>query len=235
MKIWIFVEGPSDRLALEALWQTWHRKLRQEGHGIKVISFKNKSEFLRKVGARVAEKLCGNKEDIAVGLPDLYPNRDFENTSWKHDDLTQLQAIQKREVSAALESIYGVPKLQIEKSLERFYASALKHDLEMLLLAAQDKLRRHLGTSEHLGSWRKPVEDQDQNQPPKHIVEQLFRTKSVGKRSYRQTKDAHAILSKVSDLKEIIYDSTNRIQCPVFKALLDWIGEKTGVVAYQEL
>ena len=57
MKIWIFVEGQSDKLALEALWWPWRQELRQVGHAIKIVSLDNKSHFLRKIGARVAEKL----------------------------------------------------------------------------------------------------------------------------------------------------------------------------------
>ena len=121
------------------------------------------------------------------------------------------------------------------EALRRFYPTALKYELEMLLLALPERLGKYLGTDERLGGWRKPVEDQDQNQPPKKIVERLFRTKSHGKRSYRETRDAHALLSKVDDLREIVFDSDNQLQCPVFKALLDWIGDRTGIVAYQPL
>ena len=233
MKVWIYVEGRSDELALKALWESWRAKLRKKGHGIRVIPLDNKSKFFRKIGHLAAEKLIANKEDIVVGLPDLYPNQPYVETIYEHPNLTELESVQKREVSNALQRIFGVDHSQVGQLIERFLPSALKHDLEMLLLAAQRELRGYLGTPDQLGKWRSPVEDQNQQRPPKRIVEELFRTKSKTRYAYRDTKDASAILRNVTDLKTIIYDASNQIKCPVFKALLDWIGGKTGIPAYQ--
>lgn len=232
MNVWIYVEGRSDEIGLSALWRDWKSSLHKDGHRINIIPLNGKPNLFKQIGGRVADKLYGSETDIVVGLPDLYPNMDFEKTMFKHRDLTELKEVQIREVSTGLKKIYDLDNDKIRQLLKRFYPTALKYELEMLLLAAQDKLRSYLGTTEHLGDWHKPVEDQDQNQPPKKIVERLFRTKSQKKRSYRETRDTHAILSKVNDLKEIIYDNNNQIQCPVFKALLDWIGKQTGVCAY---
>lgn len=233
MKVWIYVEGGSDELALKALWESWRAKLRREGHGIKVIPLDNKSKFFRKIGHLAAEKLIANEEDIVIGLPDLYPNQPYAGTRFEHSNMTQLKLIQKKEVSNALKEVFGVNRPQVRQLLERFLPSALKHDLEMLLLAAQDQLRSFLGTPDRLGNWRNPVEDQNQNHPPKRIVEELFRTKSRTRCAYRDTKDASAVLRKVTDIKTIIYNETKQIKCPVFKALLDWIGEKTTIPAYE--
>ena len=57
MKVWIFVEGESDKLALNALWKRWLEKLKVTGWGIKIIPLENKSKFFRKIGPRAAEKL----------------------------------------------------------------------------------------------------------------------------------------------------------------------------------
>ena len=114
--------------------------------------------------------------------------------------------------------------------LQRFYPSALKHDLEMLLLAASDQLRAHLGTSDQLGNWINPVEDQNQGHPPKRVIEQLYMQKKG--RAYLEIKDAVAVLSKVSDLRKLLYSNNRQLKCPVFKSTLDWIGAKTGVPAY---
>ncbi|MFB0553196.1 MAG: DUF4276 family protein [Phycisphaerae bacterium] len=233
MKVWIYVEGESDRLGLLALWTNWLEQLRMAGHGIKVIPLGSKSQFFRKIGHRTARQLYDNNENIVIGLPDLYPNREYVGTQYEHGDLARLMSIQKNEVSKALHNKFNINRPQIRQLLDRFLPSALKHDLEMLLLAAQDQLRSYLGTSDHLGNWRNPVEDQNQNHPPKHIVEELFRTRSRTRRAYRDTIDASAILRNVTDIKMIIYDATNQIKCPVFKALLDWIGEKTTILAYR--
>ena len=80
MKVWIFVEGESDRIALNALWAKWRESLRKAGWGIQIIPLENKSKFFRKIGHRAAEKLTNNEDDLVVGLPDLYPNREYMNS-----------------------------------------------------------------------------------------------------------------------------------------------------------
>ena len=232
MKVWIYVEGESDRLGLLALWDNWREQLRNAGHGIKIIPLDGKSHFFRKIGHRAARQLYDNNENIVIGLPDLYPNREYVGTKYEHRDLTQLMSVQKNEVSSALQNKFNVKRPQVGQLLERFLPSALKHDLEMLLLAAKDQLRSYLGTQDRLGNWRNPVEEQDQNHPPKRKVEELFRTKTRARRAYRDTKDASAVLRNVTDIKTIIYNANNQIECPVFKSLLDWIGEKTEITAY---
>ncbi len=232
MKVWIYVEGESDKLALETLWTNWRQQLRTAGHGIKIIPLNGKSKFFRKIGSRAGEKLYANEEDLVVGLPDLYPNQPYVGTKFNHTDMIQLKSVQKEQVSNALQNIFGVNSSKAQRLLGRFLPSALKHDLEMLLLAAQEELRSYLGTDARLGNWRNPVEDQNQNQPPKRIVEQLFRTKSKAGRAYRDTKDASAVLRNVTDIKTIIYNSNRQVNCPVFKGLVDWVGERTGICAY---
>lgn len=105
--------------------------------------------------------------------------------------------------------------------MARFYASALKHDLEVLLLAATSQLQSRLKTQDKLSGWRLPPEDQNQSKPPKRIVEELFSKYRKGK-SYNDVEDGPAIL-RDADLCEVAK------QCPVFRAMIDWIGEKTGV------
>lgn len=99
----------------------------------------------------------------------------------------------------------------------------------MLLLASINSLRTRLKTTEQLGKWRKPPEDQDQGNPPKRIIEELFRAK-LGK-SYKDTADAAAILRNTT-LRDVIFDPQGVIQCPAFKSVVDWFGAKTGVPGY---
>ena len=94
MKVWVFVEGESDRLALNALWAIWRDALRVAGWGIHIIPLDDKSRYFRKIGPRAAEKLANNDVDLVVGLPDLYPNREYENTPFEHRDLDELTALQ---------------------------------------------------------------------------------------------------------------------------------------------
>ena len=232
MNVWVYVEGESDKYALEALWKKWREELRTAGHGIKIIPLDNKAKYFQKIGARVARIITDNVEDIVIGLPDLYPNKEFEKTEYKHDNIEEIKQVQIREVKGALLNVFNVNELKHEELLKRFLPSSFKHDLEMLLLAAKDQLRTYLGTDDHLGKWKNPVEEQNQGRPPKRIVQELFRTKTSNKRAYRETTDAVAILRKVIDIRSIIFDKNGQVQCPVFKEVIDWIGNKTEILAY---
>jgi hypothetical protein len=232
VKAWVYVEGESDVLALNALWQPWLSRLRAERHTIEIIALIDKARYFKKIGARAADKLAASPDDVVVGLPDLYPSRPYEGTEFAHTDFVQLQTVQRALVKKALENRGDVGAGNAAGLLERFYASALKHDLEMLLLAAADQLRDVLGTRERLGKWRKPVEDQDQAEPPKHIVEQLFLAKSADRRAYRDTRDAPSVLRRVQDIRSILFTEHGQLTCPVFKDMLDWLGHRLGIPPY---
>lgn len=230
MKVYVFVEGPADRVALEALWRGWCERLRQARHGIAVIPLEDKSRYLRKIGLRAAEKLVASTQDVVVGLPDLYPNSEFQNSQYRHGNLAELQEVQRREVAAALRDVYRIRSTESNELMLRFYPSALKHDLEMLLLAAKEQLRAYLRTPDQLGSWRSPVEDQNQQQPPRVVVEGLFLSKRGWR--YRDTLHAPAVLRRVQNIKDILHNENHQLQCPAFKDMLDWIGVRTAVAAY---
>jgi hypothetical protein len=233
VKVWVFVEGESDRLALNALWDNWSAALRNKGWGLRVLPLDTKDRFLRKIGPRAAEKLKADADDLVVGLPDYYPNAPYANTDLRHETVAQLQDLQREVVEAALIKNHRLQREGLTEALERFCPSAFKHDMEMLLLAAKEQLRRVLCTPQRLRGWRIPVEGQDQQKPPKRIVEQLFRTKTPRKRAYRETKDAPAVLRRAKDVADLLFLENGRENCPVFKAVLDWVGEKTGIPAYE--
>ena len=221
MKVWIFVEGKSDAQALSELWSDWKQKLDVKGWGIQLIPLENKSKFFRKIGHRASEKLVHDTRDLVVGLPDLYPNRKYANTDYKHDNLKELQDVQMRLVKQILQQ--QVRRADANSHIARFYASALKHDLEVLLLAAPRQLQSRLDMRNRPGGWRLPPEDQNQDKPPKKVIEELFQ-KNL-KRSYREIADSSAILRN-ADLREVAR------QCPTFRAVIDWVGAKTGVPGY---
>ena len=228
MKVWVFVEGSSDVRALSALLNGWKQNLSTKGWGIQVIPLDSKSKYFRKIGSRATEKLANDARDLVVGLPDLYPNRDYADTEYKHNNLQELQGVQRRLVKQHLQQQMG-RRADVDSHIAHFYASALKHDLEVLLLAATSQLQSRLKMSNRPSGWHRPPENQNQNKPPKKIVEELFR-RHIG-RPYREIVDSHAILSK-ADLQEVIFDEHGTVQCPAFRAMIDWIGEKTGVPGY---
>ena len=222
MKVWIFVEGSSDVKALSALWDGWKQQLRKNGWDIKPIPLANKSNYFKKIGSRATEKLANDTRDLVVGLPDLYPNRDYANTDYRHNNLQELQGVQTRLVKQHLQQQMG-RRANVDSHIERFHASALKHDLEVLLLAATSQLQSRLDMPNKPSGWRRPPEEQNQDRPPKRIVEELFQREL--KRSYRENTDSDAILRK-ADLREVAE------QCPTFRAMIDWIGGKTSVPGY---
>jgi len=218
VKVWVYVEGRSDKDALSALCRNWRQDLRTRGWGIEFVSLKNKSEYLRKIGPRATEKLMNDKHDLVVGLPDLYPNRHYEHTKYSHNSLQELKHLQTQLVKRSLQMNVGPG--DSDSRISRFHASALKHDLEMLLLAVPRHLQTSLRMKNAPKGWRLPPEDQNQNNPPKNIVEKLFRIHR--KQSYLEAKDGHAILRNV-DISEVLYDERGQEQCPTFRAMLDWI------------
>jgi len=156
VKVWVFVEGESDRLALEALWGNWRHGLGSKGWGLRVVPIDTKDKFLRKIGPRGAEKLKADADDLVVGLPDYYPNAPYTDTDLKHETVEQLQDLQAAAVEAALIKIHSLQGEGLRQALDRFRPSALKHDMEMLLLAAKEQLREVLRTSKsrRRGSWK---------------------------------------------------------------------------------
>ena len=193
MKVWIFVEGDSDVKALSALLNGWKQNLSTKSWGIQVIPLDSKSKYFKKIGSRATEKLANNADDLVVGLPDLYPNRDYADTEYKHNNLQELQGVQTRLVRQDLRQQMG-RRANVDSHMARFYASALKHDLEVLLLAATSQLQSRLKMSNKPSGWRQPPEEQNQDRPPKRIVEYLFQREL--KRSYRENTDSDAILRK---------------------------------------
>lgn len=229
----MYVEGRSDAEALASLWRTWKSELRDLGTGLALIPLGGKPKLLRKIGSLAAEKLHHNDRDIVVGMPDLYPTRDFVSGTYQHKTADELSKVQKRCVIKALKENYRVDRSRAsELAHRRFLGSVLKHDLEMLLLAAKPQLCEVLGNS-NVSGWVSPVEDQDDTRPPKRVVEDLFRTKSKTRKRYRETIDAVAVLERVNSPWHILFDKSGQEQCPVFREAMDWLGEKTGVPVYK--
>ena len=233
MRVWLFVEGESDRLGLEALLRGcgWEQRLRSAGWGVTPIALSNKSNFLKKFGDRAAEKLVASPDDLVVGLPDLHPVAPYQDGDWRHSDAATLKEVQRHGVVRALRDTHHVGGQSADAATRRLFPSVFRHDFEMLLLAAIDELRSHLRTSESLGKWRTPVEDQNFNRPPKVIVQELFRSKSPHRREYRETSDAAAVLRRVTDLRRVVWNQQGVCMCPEFAKVLDWLSEETGVRA----
>lgn len=193
MKVLVYVEGPSDRSALQALLKPVIAEGRQHGVGINFSPLNDKAALLRDSGRKAADHLAENPDDWVFALPDLYPMAVYNGTDHEHHSFEELDQLLKERFNRRADKV-GVP-LHVRT---HFRVHCLKYDLEGLLLAAPDALRKRLGTQDALHNrWRKPVEDQNDIQPPKRIVEALF-DQYRRKPKYTDTVDAPWILERAS-------------------------------------
>lgn len=209
-KVIIYVEGPSDKLALTELLKPLVGKKIQQGVSIDFFETPagdRKASLLNKVPDKAVNILLNDPTAIVLAVPDLYPkNKGFPHTTYP-------------------ELVHGLTanfdhSLQLkcqpvdERIKQRFKVFCFKHDLEALLLAAEESLQARFGNAPLGVSWKKPVEDQNQNHPPKYVVEEIYQ--KHGQR-YKDTVDAPLILCGVS--YQLIAE-----RCPqCFKPFIDYL------------
>lgn len=160
-----------------------------------------------KVPKKAANILLNEPDSIVVALPDLYPrNKAFPHETF--DELRDgLEANFERELRA--KGAGDDARLRV-----RFKVFCFKHDLEALVLAAEEALKSRLGIKTFGVPWTRPVEDQDQDDPPRRVIERLF--DRHGDR-YKDTIDAPLILGDSQYL--VIAD-----RCPqCFKPLVEFL------------
>lgn len=184
-QVHVFVEGPSDKSALQALLAPLLAQLREKQVFVKLFDGQGKKSVLFGVPKRAVSILDKNPRDIVVALPDLYP----KNQGFDHETPEQLVAgIHKLFREAARQK-----KLTNEVDLQRrFKVFCFKHDLEALVLAAFDALKSRLQAPGLKRTWKVPVEDVDHGRPPKRVVEEVFQSRGM---RYKDTVDAPLILS----------------------------------------
>lgn len=187
MRVVVYVEGPSDKYAMEALLRPLIETKEQEGVRITFVQAPPgdaKASVLTRVPKRAVNILLNDPEAIVVAMPDLYP----KDKAFPHETATELVAGIRCNFRQALAAKGGAQDPRLEA---RFKAFCFKHDLEALILAAGPALDTRLGLSALPKQWRVPVENQDHDNPPKFIVRRLFN--ECGKR-YVETVDARVIL-----------------------------------------
>ena len=148
-----------------------------------------KNSIIKKVPIKAVLTLSNNPDAVVVAMPDLYPY----NRVFPHETYQQLEAGIKDIFLNEWKRIKG--KKPDVRTAKRFFVFCFKHDLEALLLAAEEALRSQLDVSRIKRSWKIPVEDQNEHTPPKYVIEKLFKTHN---KKYKDTVDAPLILSKVS-------------------------------------
>lgn len=222
MRVVVYVEGPSDQLAMEAILAGLIERRRADGVSIEFSGIGSrygdcKTALVTRI-PRQAVNILRNTTDTVVVVPDLYPR----NKGFPHETAEQLIAGMNDAFDAALRE-KGVDDARMK---ERFRAYCFKHDLEALLLACPEQLRSRLGAHKLKRMWQTPVEDQDQDKPPKVVIEELFHAHG---RTYANVIDAPSILRGAS-YREIAE------RCPeCFKPFVEFLescGSPSGDASY---
>jgi Domain of unknown function (DUF4276) len=185
-QIVVYVEGPSDKAAMEALLAPLLERLRRGGIAVDFFdapSGDRKKAVLQKVPEKALNILRNAPDAFVIALPDLYP----KNHGFPHVTFEELVAGIRKNFRHAMDR-KGVRDERLEA---RFQVFCFKHDLEALVLAAHEALKARLQADDLAVAWTLPVEDVDHGRPPKRVVEEIFA--SHGQR-YKDTVDAPMIL-----------------------------------------
>ncbi|MFM6009101.1 MAG: DUF4276 family protein [Dolichospermum sp.] len=203
MRVEIYVEGTSDKYAMEALLAPLIEQKLQQGISIKFFAVKGndndkggdaKKDLLTKIPTKAVNIIYNQSESIVVIMPDLYP----KNKGFKHETIEELKNGVLNNFNQVLQS-KGINDNRLK---ERFRVFCFKHDLEALILAAESQLINVLGVNSLCVTWTIPVEEQNHNIPPKDIVEKIFRECS---KKYKGSVDARRILenARYQDIAEL--------------------------------
>ncbi len=187
MKVLVYVEGPSDKASMQALLRPIIEQKKQKGITINFFdapSGDKKESVLTKVPKKAVNIILNDPHSIVVAMPDLYP----KNKAFIHETFEELRA----GILANFESVLRSRDINDDRLKDRFRVHCFKHDLEALILAAGDALKKRLETASIKITWKIPVEDQNHDSPPKRIVEELFKNRG---KNYRSAIDAPIILS----------------------------------------
>ena len=212
MKVVIYVEGPSDKRAMEHLLEPLLQSARSTGVAIDFIPTEGKRKLIIKTPIKAANILCNNSDAIVIALPDLYP----KNMGVTHETFPEL----REQLQSKFKRILARKCIEDERLLARFLVFCFKYDLEALVLAAEEQLASRLDVPTITCTWIKPVENQNHNYPPKRIVEQIFI--EHGDR-YQDTIDAPLILGGS-------HFATIAERCPqCFKPFVDYLESLTRI------
>lgn len=190
MSVFVYVEGPSDRTALEAIFV----KNFPSGKTARFLPLNGKGNLMRDGPRKSCRDILSNPNNRCFVVPDLYPVSN--SGEYQHTTARELCAMLQTSFESCADQL-GLPK----ELWSNFKAHCLMHDMEVLLLADPDGLRRKLRTKERLEKhWRRPPEEQNNTRPPKRVVSALFE-QYLG-RPYDEVRDAAAILDR-SDLERL--------------------------------
>ena len=176
-EIFVYVEGPSDQLGMRELFANVMEIANKSGNTIDFYPLNHKESLLNKGPTKAINILRNRPNSYVFLVPDLYP----PNKPFPHVNYVEL----KNELNKRFNDELNRKKCD-KRLTDRFFIHCFKYDLESLILASENALLSRLNRSKFSQSWIRPVEDQDHNNPPKRIVETLFRDAGL---KYKGTAD----------------------------------------------
>lgn len=197
MKIKLFVEGQTERAALQEYLKRWLDPRLPSRIGVQVVAFEGWRDYYDEIAVKVDLHLSGKQgRDVvgAIGLLDLYgPNIYPAGCD-------------------GVEARYAWFKADLEKRVahSRFRQHFAVHETEAWLLADPSILPR--AVADGLPGKAKLPETVNFNEPPAKLLDRLYRERE--RRSYKKVTDGRNLFLKASP--EVAYQ-----RCPYFKRLLD--------------
>ncbi len=214
MKVLIYVEGASDKLALKDLLDPLIREKWREGVDIRFFPRGGKKNLVSDAIIRKALRFLQDKpQGRFMILPDLYPPNMGRVDHETADELIAGLNNRFHEIASG----WNVEATEIE---DRFYVFCLKYELEALILAAEEVLKDHLDTDAFSSTWTREVEDQNHDKPPEEVVKEVFQENDE---EYTKTVDAPEIL-EAAEHEEIAERCPQQFQ--PFVDLLTSLGEE---------
>lgn len=193
MKVLVYVEGASDKLALNSLLEPLIHEKWREGVDIRFLPQGGKEDLVNDALIRKALRFLQNEpEGRFVILPDLYPPNMGRVDHETAEELINGLNTRFHEIP----SDWTVEPTEIE---DRFRVFCLKYELEALILAAEEALAAHLETDSFSVTWTHEVEDQNHDKPPEDIVREIFQENGE---AYNKKVDPPEILER-ADYEEI--------------------------------
>ena len=191
-EVFVYVEGPSDQLGMRELFAGVIETAKQKGKTIDFYPLNGKEPLLLNKGPLRALNILRNRPDSYVFLvPDLYP----PNKPFVHVDFDELKNELQKRFNHELQR-----KACDNRLVDRFFVHCFKYDFETLILASEEALLARIEKPHFSQSWKKPVENQNHDKPPKRIVESLFSNSGM---KYKDTADAPWILKR-SNYRDLI-------------------------------
>ncbi len=194
MKFVLFVEGQTERAALNGFLKRWLDPRLNWRVGIQIVRFNGCKSFMEEAAKKARLHLKQADVIAVIGLLDLYG----------------LDIYPSNQVSAAQRVSWAKKHLENEVDEDRFRQFFAVHETEAWLLSDPTIFPREI--QQDVQRTRRNPEDVDFDTPPAKLLNQFYR-KSTGK-DYKKVVYGEDLFKKLDP--QVVYD-----KCPHFKEMMD--------------